>query len=188
MLLKDPRVDVTLTDGLGRTPLWWASLKGYLGVAEWLIASGKDLGDVAGQKAHSNWDEDERMYNALDIAKEEDHLDIVTLLERFMTNPTQTRRDLRAKLGALPELCELAAQLFAVTVFHCDDLLQLKPAKQKGQTAAAARFFVIASKLPMELQMILCHRAVGSMKLHILLKDSEAAFKSLAQILYSSSK
>ena len=35
----------------------------------------------------------------------------------------------------------------------------------------------------MELQMILCHRVVGSMKQNILLKDSEAAFKSLAGIL-----
>jgi len=36
----------------------------------------------------------------------------------------------------------------------------------------------------MELQMILCHRAVGSMKQNVL-KDSEAAFHSLARILLS---
>jgi len=35
----------------------------------------------------------------------------------------------------------------------------------------------------MELQMILCHRVVGSMKQNILRKDSEAAFKALARIL-----
>jgi len=35
----------------------------------------------------------------------------------------------------------------------------------------------------MELQMILCRHAVGSTKENILLKDSEAAFKSLARIL-----
>jgi len=39
---------------------------------------------------------------------------------------------------------------------------------------------MIAAKLPMELQMILCHRAVGSMMQNILHKDSEAAFKSRA--------
>jgi len=39
----------------------------------------------------------------------------------------------------------------------------------------------------MELQMILCHRVVGSMKQNILSKDSEAAFKSLARILLLSS-
>jgi len=35
----------------------------------------------------------------------------------------------------------------------------------------------------MELQMMLCHHPVGSMKQNILHKDSEAAFKSLARIL-----
>jgi len=35
----------------------------------------------------------------------------------------------------------------------------------------------------MELQMILCSRAVGSMKQNILRKDSEAAFKGLAKFL-----
>ena len=35
----------------------------------------------------------------------------------------------------------------------------------------------------MELQMMLCHRAVGSTKQNILHKDSEAAFKSLAGVL-----
>ena len=53
-------------------------------------------------------------------------------------------------------------------------------------TAAAPRFFTIAKRLPMELQMILCRRAVGSMKQSILRKDSEAAFKSLARILLES--
>ena len=82
------------------------------------------------------------------------------------------------KLGVLDAL---AAEVFALTVFLCDDLLQLKPTLTTTITASAAsRFFTIASKLPMELQMILCHRVVGSMKQNILHKDSEVAFKSLA--------
>jgi len=70
-------------------------------------------------------------------------------------------------------------------VFLCDDLLQLKQASRPAATASAAalRFFAIAKRRPMELQMVLCHRAVGSMKQNILRKDSEAAFKSLARIL-----
>jgi len=35
----------------------------------------------------------------------------------------------------------------------------------------------------MELQMVLCHRAVGSMKQDILRRDSEPAFHSLAKSL-----
>jgi len=98
-----------------------------------------------------------------------------------MANPTQIRHELRMKLGALDEL---AAEVFALTVFLCDELLLLKPAPTHNFAAGAAtRFFAIASQLPMELQMILCHRAVGSMKQNILQKDSEAAFKSLAKTL-----
>ena len=66
------------------------------------------------------------------------------------------------------------------------DLLQLKPASlasTPNPADAATRFFTIASKLPMELQMILCHRAVGSMKDSVLSQDSEVAFKSLAKTL-----
>ena len=74
----------------------------------------------------------------------------------------------------------LAAEHFASIVFLCEALLQLKPALTDPPPPAALRFFVIASKLPMELQMILCHRVVGSMKQNILHKDSEVAFKSLA--------
>jgi len=70
------------------------------------------------------------------------------------------------------------------TVFLCDDLLHLKPALASTVAfTAATRFFSIARSLPMELQMILCHRAFGSMKQNILRQDSEAAFKSLARVL-----
>ena len=103
-----------------------------------------------------------------------------------MTNPVRTRHEIRVKLAGLDDL---AADRFALTVFLCDDLLLLKPALTTNHEAAstsaitAPRFFVIASKLPMELQMILCHHAVGSMKQNILRKDSVAAFKALARIL-----
>ena len=96
-----------------------------------------------------------------------------------MTNPTQTRHELRVKLGVLDEL---AVEVFALIVFLCDDLLHLKPARDTA-TPSSVKFFTIALKLPMELQMILCHRAVDSMKQNILHKDSEAAFKSLARTL-----
>jgi len=98
-----------------------------------------------------------------------------------MANPVLTRYELRVKLGVLDAL---AAEIFALTVFMCDELLQLRPSLiTSSSNPAVVRFFTLASKLPMELQMILCRRAVGSMKQNILRKDSEAAFKSLARIL-----
>ena len=179
VLLKDPRVDVTLDDIDGRTPLWGASFNGYDEVIEWLIASGRDLGNVTNVKGKYGV----REFSALEIARAEKFDKVSALLERFVVNPTQTRHELRVKLGVLDEV---AAEIFALTVFLCDDLLHLKPALASStSTFATARFFAIAFKLPMELQMILCRRAVGSMKQNTLRKDSEAAFKSLAKILSS---
>ena len=183
LLLKDYRVDVTLADNDGRTPLWWASRYGHHEVIEWLIASGRDLGDIANKKGKYGWDGKDQ--TALEIARKKGKTEVVSVLKIFMANPAQTRRDLRVKLGVLNEL---AAEVFALTVFLCDDLLQLKPTSHLAATPdhAVTRFFAIAKRLPMELQMILCHRAAGSMKQNILHKDSEAAFKSLARILLPS--
>ena len=173
VLLKDPRVDVTLEDNNGRTPLWHASYNGKNKVIEWFIASGRDLGDVKNKKG--KWGGKD--YTALEIAREKNKTEVVSLLERFIANPTQSCHEVRVKLGVLDEL---AAEVFALTVFLCDDLLQLKPALN----SAAFRFFTIAKRMPMELQMILCHRAVGSIKQNIRSTDSEVAFKSLARILF----
>ena len=178
VLLKDPRVDITLGDRNDCSPLWYASRDGILEVIERLIASGRDLGDVR-NKTGKNFDSKE--YTALEIAREENRTEAAALLQRFITNPAQTRHEIRAKLGMLDEL---AAEVFALTVFLCDGLLQLKPASHPA--AAATRFFVMTKRLSMELQMILCHSAVGSRKQNILRKDSEAAFKSLAILLLDS--
>ena len=147
---------------------------------EWLIASGRDLGDVENKKG--DWRGKD--YSCLEIAREEKKTEAVSVLERFIANPALIRQEIRVKLGVLDEL---AAEVFALTVFLCDDLLQLKPASHLVATPdhaaaiAATRFFAIVSQLPMELQMILCHRAVGSTKQNILQKDSEAAFHTLAK-------
>ena len=133
---------------------------------EWLISSGRDLGDIKNKKG-KNFDSKE--YTALEIARENDKSEAVSLFERFTANPALTRYELRVELGVLNEL---AAEIFALTVFLCDDLLLLKPGSHLT-TAAATRFFNIAKILPMELQMLHCHRAVGSMKQNILQKSRE---------------
>ena len=72
---------------------------------------------------------------------------------------------------------EAAAEMFALMVFVSDGLLQIIPTT----ASPAARFFNISRRLPLELQMIVCHRVVGSDKEIISGKDSEMAFKSLAK-------
>jgi len=77
-----------------------------------------------------------------------------------------------------------AAEIFALVVFVSDGLLQINDTKT---TTPAARFFSIARRLPLELQMMLCFRQVESQKEIISGKDSEVAFKSLAESLLWSS-
>ena len=164
LLLKDPRVDTTLADHSDCTPWWHACRNKHREVIEWLIASGRDLGDI-------------RM-NGDGIVKT---TAVVPVAKRFMANPVHTRREVRAKLGVLDGL---AAEVFALIVFLCDDLLELKPALASATSKPTAfRFFAIMKRVPMELQMILCHRVVESAKDSVLSKDSEAAFKVLARIL-----
>ena len=98
---------------------------------------------------------------------------MVTLLERFKENPGETRHAVRAELGLVDEM---AAEMFALVVFVSDGLLQIN----EMTSSPAARFFSIAAQLPLELQMVLCFRQVGSGKEIISGKDSEVAFKFLA--------
>ena len=173
LLLKDPRVDVTLTNADGHTPLWYASFEGNWEVVEWLIASGRNLGALTKKGAFAG-----KRYTTLDIARKRNKDHVVAVLERFTANPGQTRNELRMKLGLRDDL---AAELFSATIFLCDGLLHLKPANTA--TAPISRFFVIAKKLPMELQMILCNYAFGVLKQNIRQQHAEAAFKSLAMTL-----
>ena len=105
---------------------------------------------------------------------------MVTLLERSQESPNETRHAMRLEIGWYDSA---AAEIFALMVFVSDELLQIKDTTP----TPAPRFLSIARRLPLELQMVLCHRLVGSAKEIISGKDSEVAFKSLAgSILWSS--
>jgi len=178
-LLKDSRVKVNEKDSDGFTPLHWAAYYGHLDVIEWWIASGRevDLGEPgfrtdairAAKEVVDLWHS---------FAQNGGKTEVVALLERFKSDAAQTRDAMRVKLGLLDEL---AAEVFAVVVFVSDDLLQVK---DTTTPSPAARFFNIARRLPLELQMMLCFRQVGSDKEIIPGKVSEVAFKELAMRLW----
>ena len=100
---------------------------------------------------------------------------MVALLERFKENPVETRHAVRIEIGWYDYL---AAEVFASVVFVSDGLQQIN---DTTTPSPAARFFSIATQLPLELQMVLCHRLVGSGKEIIHGNESEAAFKELAK-------
>jgi len=71
-----------------------------------------------------------------------------------------------------------------MVVFVSDEIPQID---DTTTPSPAARFFSIATQLPLELQMVLCRRVAGSAKEIIPRKESELAFKSLAKCLVWSS-
>jgi len=155
----------------GHTPLWRAARHGYPHIIKGWIASGREM-DLGTPGDHYQ--------DPISAAKKQGKTEVVTLLERFKENPEETRHAMRVELGLLDEM---AAEMFALVVFVCDGLLQVKDTTP----SPAARFFSIAKRLPLELQIVLCHCAVGSGKEIISGKDSEVAFKELAEHLLWSS-
>jgi len=165
-MLKDSRVKVNEPNHVGETPLWYAALYGRLEVVRWWIASGRemDLGKPG----------DVDKTDAIETAKEQGYSEVVTLLERFKENPDHTRHVIRIELGLVDEL---AAEMFALVVFVSDGLLVTN---DTTTTTPAARFFSIAAQLPLELQMVMCYRQVGSAKEIIPRNNRELAFRNLA--------
>ena len=142
-MLKDSRVNPNEPDKDGYPPLWWAVRDGYFGTIKGWIASGRemDLGD-----SEDVWTD------VIGMAKKWGKTEVVSLLERFKGDATQTRHVMRVELGWYDEA---AAEMFAVVVFVSDGLLQVK---DTTTPSPAVRFFMIARRLPLELQMMLCRR------------------------------
>jgi len=151
-MLKDSRVKVNEPANIGTTPLWYAASNGRLDVIKWWIVSGREM-DL-GTPGNEEMD-------AIGEAKKEGKTEVVALLERFKENPLETRHAMRLKPGGLCLGWVTSIKEMALT--------------------PAARFFSIARRLPLELQMVLCFQVVGSGKEIIPGEESEIAFKYLAR-------
>ena len=185
LLLNDHRVRVNEADGDGHTPLFWAAYFGPPETIRWMIASGRTLelgeegtpGDAI-EAARESWNEVSRVQ-------------LSVLLRRFRENPDQVRHEVKLELGCFDEL---AAGLFAVIVFLCDGLLELMACEGEAEEEEEEelgggledyrRLFRIARQLPLELQMILCRRMVGSMRNTIAGRDIEPALRDLVKKIY----
>ena len=166
LLLKDSRVLVNEPDKDGSTPLWKMAANGYVDGIRWWIASGREMN--LGEPGDDNSD-------ALFIATLLEEAEVKSLLERFQKNKEKTRRVVRVEIGWYNEK---VGDVFALVVFASDGLLQVS--QRSRAVNPAARFFAIATQLPLELQMVLCFRAVGSAKDIIPGLVSEEAFRDLA--------
>ena len=104
----------------------------------------------------------------------ESYDEFLTLALKFSEDPVKTKQELALELE--PE--RSAACIYSLVIFDCDGLLRVS-AENAG--TSASRFFSVAAKLPMELQMLLCNRLCGIAHDNIPSKLSEPAFKDIAQ-------
>ena len=101
IMLKDSRVNVNEPDDEGFSPLRRASSHGHLEVLKWWIASNRSQAgnDFAG---------------ALQSATENDKSEAVVLLERFRSDATKTRNEVRNELGIAGQF----PVLFSLLLYH----------------------------------------------------------------------
>jgi hypothetical protein len=167
IFLRDPRTDLNILSLTGTHLLWIVVYCERYDVIQWMIASGKEL-KLGEQKT-----------DAVEKARVQKSWPIYHLLQSFRLTPDETREKVRREIGWY---VERVSDLFAIVIFLCDGLLEIRrKIKIKKHLPNRARFLHIASQLPIEIQMILCHRVVGSMKENIPVEDSENAFRNLAK-------
>ena len=183
VLLEDPRVDVNLNNLKGRTPLWICARYRKYDVLELLIA-------LRGHELNFPKEEADRLDVTPPLASHEPEK---LLLEKFLRDRERTIHEARLRLG---EPDTLAAELFCVVVFLSDEYLRFRPASVPEAAGAAVvvrmnsetvrghrRFFRIALRLPMELQMVLCHRIYSLARSIVSVQQTEVTFRHLAHFL-----
>lgn len=163
IFLEDGRSNVNHVDIQGRSPTFWAVEKESHDSVLWLMATSRKTG--------------------LQLTDQDDTRKGHPLISAYKHDPQEARRTAQKALGILDDG---PASLFVLVVLVCDGFLRLaqpaedlSPAKGTGEVQDFGRFLEIASKLPMELQMLLCHRVQGSVKSNIPGADFDFSLKCL---------
>ena len=110
LLLQDQRVMVNEPDNYGNSPLKWAAYFGYHDVIKWWIASGREMN--LGKPGDDKTD-------PIRAAKQYSNTEVVTLLERFKSDATKTRSEIRLELGINgTSIHPSSSSLSVVSSFH----------------------------------------------------------------------
>jgi len=144
-----------------------ASQNGHFNVIKWILVDGRDVNPEARWTGNNA--------KPAKVARQLNHLDIATLLEDFETNTLRVRHSLRKEFEIVEKE---VSQVFALVIFVCDDYLKVRAHITRDKSAA--RFFSIMSRLPIELQMMICNRLFRSENDLVLTKFTEPAFIQLA--------
>ena len=186
LLLADPRINPNMPTNDQSTPLWFASQNGHLAVVQHLLALGREID--TGKRSDVNNKTAAEQGRAMGTADKEDN-DTEEAYERSKTNgplcadvideyehdPVTVRNRLRRQPGLLEHFI---GHLFALVVFYSDSFVVMN---EKLAHPDTRRFFKITSRLPLEIQMIICNRIFGSPKDIIISRDSEPGFQLLAR-------
>jgi ankyrin repeat protein len=164
--------NVNHANRLHRTVFWLQCFHGDIDGMAALLAERDDVDiDARGMDRAQS-----RYYTPSEAAKERGHDHAVKFLASYRADPDRVR--FRLKLSKeYPDA--RAAYLFGLVVFFSDGLLSVGG---QDPTGDVSRFFSVAQRLPMELQMILCHRVFDSSLDFVSQKLSEAAFKEIARL------
>jgi len=185
MLCRHRGINLNAFDEDLATPLWLACHRDSVNGVRCLLAHApvghldmktcakKWCGENGGDDLHPQFWEGK---TALEAANNPAIQEILSL---YLADPRSGRSHLRLELGLTRE--DIARD-FACVVLHCDGHLMLR---SSAVAEPGARFFSIASKLPLELQMVLCHRRHDSGGAIVLARDTEQALKDLAADLSS---
>jgi len=118
--------------------------------------------------------------------------DLFKILNAFVEDPKRTIFMVQLSIGRFNDT--MAASVFSALIFLCDDLLKFKGSDGSSggsddnyDNDSTARFFRIATKLPLEMQMILCYRLSRSTKDLIPSVSTEAGlrYEALVWLLQS---
>jgi len=149
LLVASSKLDINAADLKGCTPLWCAAQNGHIQVAKLLFASRTFVNtrakSVAGKQ---EWNNKTAMQQAIAFG----HLEVVNLIDIYEKNPVILRTRLRAQFGFHERD---SAELFAAIVMLSDGYFKLNGLNNDPDHARLLRFFMLMSRLPMELQMII---------------------------------
>ena len=168
-LVTDPRVEVNTPDSGDATPLWWAGYYNYTDIVRILVASGRPLElELPGRTAKAA-----EKHTIFEVVSHITRANVEQLLLRFVGDSMRVRHALRRQLGMM----NLAtAELFALIVMVCDDYAEVIVPRQDE---ALTRFLAVATRLPMDLQMLLCNRVYQLPASVIHKRDCELAFRNV---------
>jgi hypothetical protein len=168
-MVQDPKIVCDKAMKSGETPLWIAAERNRLPVVKWILAT------VNKVNIKAVWTGNRK--SVAEIARLKGHTAVADLITSFEVDKKTVIRRLRVELGIA---AVHASELYATIVCHCDDYTKISPLKRK---TSAARFYNIAKKIPMELQMLLANRAFQVPEDVISIRLTEQAFKKVLGLL-----